>query len=479
MLEEINDYCDKNSIISNQGYDFKTDLKKISTKKITGNNKYTIFIHKNQNNYRPISFINPVLYVFLARIITQEKNWQIIQERFKKLKQDSEISCHSLPQVDIDREKDLAPIIKPWLIEVERQSLINSLEYNFLFKTDISDCYPSIYTHSISWALHGKDEAKKNKNKSTFLGNQIDEIVRYISDNQTNGIPQGSGLMDFIAEIVLFYLDTKISAKVEKLDCKIIRWRDDYRVFAKNEDTLNLISKIFTQEFLEFNFMMNSGKTKIYSDIIIGSVKSAKIARITDSLIFPKICSYNNMLEFLIKLHVFATKNKEASSIAKFFNNNHRDKFKKIQIIEDEQIQALIAILVKILSENLKYFPKILTIIFDLLSKIQNSETKRDIILQIKDKFDSLLYIEYLEIWLQRVTSEVNDIKYKSGLIKLLVNNESNWWEVMFKNDDWLKKQIKEIVKKVTIIDQDKFNNREPRIDKNELSDFMQGYSSP
>jgi hypothetical protein len=77
------------------------------------------------------------------------------------------------------------------------------------------------------------------------------------------------------------------------------------------------------------------------------------------------------------------------------------------------------------------------------------------------------------------IVSEVNDIKYKGGLTQLLVNNENNWWEVMFKNDDWLKKQIKEIVKKVTIIDQDKFNNREPRIDKNELSDFMQGYSSP
>lgn len=90
MLETINNYFDTNSIISNQGYDFKADLEKISTK-ITGNNKYNIFIHKNQNNYRPISFINPVLYVFLAPIITQEKNWQIIQERFKKLKQDSKI----------------------------------------------------------------------------------------------------------------------------------------------------------------------------------------------------------------------------------------------------------------------------------------------------------------------------------------------------------------------------------------------------
>ena len=63
------------------------------------------------------------------------------------------------------------------------------------------------------------------------MGNQIDSIIRLISDSQTNGIPQGSILMDFIAEIVLFYLDREISVKIknqEISDFKIIRWRDDY-----------------------------------------------------------------------------------------------------------------------------------------------------------------------------------------------------------------------------------------------------------
>ena len=52
--------------------------------------------------------------------------------------------------------------------------------------------------------------------------------------NQTNGIPQGSVLMDFLAEIVLGYADTKITEKIDSeiSDYKIIRYRDDYKIFV-------------------------------------------------------------------------------------------------------------------------------------------------------------------------------------------------------------------------------------------------------
>ena len=53
---------------------------------------------------------------------------------------------------------------------------------------------------------------------------------------QTNGIPQGSVLTDFIAEIVLGYIDSKLSERIRKeigsINYKIIRYRDDYRIFT-------------------------------------------------------------------------------------------------------------------------------------------------------------------------------------------------------------------------------------------------------
>ncbi len=38
-----------------------------------------------------------------------------------------------------------------------------SLEFNYIYHTDISNCYSSIYTHSIAWAIHSKDKAKMNR----------------------------------------------------------------------------------------------------------------------------------------------------------------------------------------------------------------------------------------------------------------------------------------------------------------------------
>jgi hypothetical protein len=53
-------------------------------------------------------------------------------------------------------------------------------------------------------ALYGKEEAKDNRHKSS-LGNDVDKLIRSMRYGQTNGIPQGSVLMDFIAEMVLGY----------------------------------------------------------------------------------------------------------------------------------------------------------------------------------------------------------------------------------------------------------------------------------
>ena len=411
-----------------------------------------------------------MLYVYLVRIITEEKNWQQIQKRFEEFAKYSKINCPSLPIYTDDKNK-FSSTIKHWLLEVERESLINSLEYNFLFETDISNCYSSIYTHSISWALHGKPHAKTHKFDKSLLGNQIDSIIRLISDSQTNGIPQGSILMDFIAEIVLFYLDREISVEIknqEISDFKIIRWRDDYRVFAKNTEVLNKIKKIMTQEFLKLNFNMNSEKTTLHSDIVIGAFKKDKVDRIDRNLIFPKKYCYNTMVKFLVQLHIFTTKHKNSGSIVAVLNDI--DKFGKIKTNNEKRIEVLIAVLVKILYENLKYFPNIIRIISVLLDEIKDLEIKKNIIKKIKNKFDSLLNIEYLEIWLQRLTikTDMTDISYNSKLTEL-VSDDNNWFELLFGND-WLKGEIRKIIKEIPIIDKEKLEKLSFRIDKNEIS---------
>jgi RNA-directed DNA polymerase len=79
-----------------------------------------------------------------------------------------------------------------------------------------SDCYGSLYTHSISWALHGLEDSKNRKGKNPLLGDKIDFHIRAGRYGQTNGISQGSVLMNFVAEVVLGYVDEQINIALAK-----------------------------------------------------------------------------------------------------------------------------------------------------------------------------------------------------------------------------------------------------------------------
>ena len=59
-------------------------------------------------------------------------------------------------------------------------------------------------------------------------------------------------------------------------------------VWHNDQEVLNKITKIMTQEFLKLNFNMNSEKTTLHSDIVIGAFKKDKVDRIDRNLFFPK-----------------------------------------------------------------------------------------------------------------------------------------------------------------------------------------------
>ena len=158
-----------------------------------------------------------------------------------------------------------------------------------MLNTDITDCYGSIYTHSISWAIHGKKESQENSHKGgpKLLGDDIDTYIRNMSCGQTNGIPQGSVLMDFIAEMVLGYADKQLIEQIEEYnskcckdqcinDYKILRYRDDYRIFGNSQEVLVKIAKILTGVLQELNFRINTQKTFITTNIIKDSIKADK-----------------------------------------------------------------------------------------------------------------------------------------------------------------------------------------------------------
>ena len=112
-------------------------------------------------SWRPIQIINPVIYAYLIKEITEENNWETILERFKELHANDKIKCSSIPLVNHSVQTDSANTILNWWNTMEQQSIELALKYNYMMKTDISDCYGSIYTHSITWAMCDKEKVKE------------------------------------------------------------------------------------------------------------------------------------------------------------------------------------------------------------------------------------------------------------------------------------------------------------------------------
>lgn len=156
--------------------------------------------------WRPLELFHPAIYVSLVNAICHPDNWEHIKTRVAQF-EGGAVECCSAPVVSLDNQTDVATQIRSWWRSVEQRSLVCSLEFDHVLHTDVTDCYGSLYTHSIAWALHGLPDSKKKKNDPSLLGNKIDSFIQASRWGQTNGISQGSVLMDFVAEIVLGYVD--------------------------------------------------------------------------------------------------------------------------------------------------------------------------------------------------------------------------------------------------------------------------------
>lgn len=113
--------------------------------------------------WRKYEIINPLLYVSLVNLITESSNWSVLQARFGEFQASRCIECESIPVIKREKTKQNAAQISHWVENIEKKSVTLALEYNFLYQTDIADCYSSIYTHSLSWAIHTKSEAKSKR----------------------------------------------------------------------------------------------------------------------------------------------------------------------------------------------------------------------------------------------------------------------------------------------------------------------------
>jgi len=136
--------------------------------------------------------------------------------------------------------------------------------FRLLLRFDVKRCFPSLYTHSINWAVKGKDFAKRHRGASSFE-DRFDRIMRDANHGETNGIVIGPELSRIFAEIVLQKVDLDISRKIELRNLsnkvQIKRYIDDYFVFGNEKSDLDAVCEIAQEVLQKFNLFVNESKT--------------------------------------------------------------------------------------------------------------------------------------------------------------------------------------------------------------------------
>lgn len=399
--------------------------------------------------WRPYELMHPAIYVSLVNVICEAENWCLIKSRIADFEKGI-VECCSAPVMSIDHQTDVATQIKSWWHAVEQRSLTYSLEFSHLLHTDATDCYGSLYTHSIAWAIHGFEEAKAKKDKNSLLGNKIDFHIQASRYGQTNGISQGSVLMDFVAEIVLGYVDELINSELGNCaDIRILRYRDDYRIFSNNDERAEEVLKLVSDKLRTVGMKLGVSKTFSCRNVVEGSIKQDKLAGI--ELQDLGKANAKTIQKQLMRLHAFGQRYPNSGTLRRLISEFHSNVSIQIEAPDDLEVQVAIATDIAYVSPTT--FPAVAGILSHLIA-LAPAEDKVRFWSKVWDKMKRVPYNGYLEIWLQRVTQpKAVGIQFESEEpICQIVNGETlQLWECGWISNEALKAAID--VRKIAIAD--------------------------
>ena len=431
------------------------------------NVNHLILSNKNAAyGWRLMQLVHPILYVELVSLITEPKNWQELQKRFEEFQnEECKIKCESIPFIEKNASSKETNIHN-WWINFEQESVRLALYYKYIASTDITDCYGALYTHTVAWSIYGKEEAKKKQNDKEQFGNKIDRLLMDMHNGQTNGIPQGNVASDLIAEMVLGYADLNLSGQLNERkinDYRILRYRDDYRIFTNSKEDAQIILLELTNVLSDLNFKLNAAKTFLSEDIIGASIKADK------QFWNQSINSRRSFFKTLLFVHDLGRRFPNSGSLVKALTHFRRRIEKLSKRPNDNAI--LISLIVDIMYHNPRIYPHAASILSKLLS-FENYSDKINYLKLIHDKFEDIPNRGILEIWMQRISlNYTSKFKYQESMCKAVTDQSIILW-----NCEWLKKEAKESIKNASIINQEELEKNPPVITPEETEAFIPNY---
>jgi len=237
--------------------------------------KYIIYESmRNINIPRTLSIPHPIAYRNQCKILSD--NWCRLLVYFKNMTKENfyKISrihirkiLNDLKIFELDyKEYHIELLFEEHLFEMNHKNFYFDdypepkllIGKKYLVKADISNCFPSIYSHALPWALVGKNKAKKSKVNNTKWYNKIDELTRNKKEAETHGILIGPHSSNLVSEIILVAVDNILSKKY-----RYLRNIDDYSCYVKSMEEAEQFLIDLSSELKKYNLALNHKKTEI------------------------------------------------------------------------------------------------------------------------------------------------------------------------------------------------------------------------
>ncbi len=163
----------------------------------------------------------------------------------------------SRPIYDDNHSRPLRPAVRPSNLSREQASIRAASSY--LLRVDVSQFYPSLYTHAVGWAVNSKLRERKHWHNSELLGSRLDQLLMDMSGKESQGIPIGNDISFLLAELVL----TQVDRKLKVTGKHGYRWFDDYEIAcATFEEAQECLTRL-NAALASFRLRINPNKTII------------------------------------------------------------------------------------------------------------------------------------------------------------------------------------------------------------------------
>lgn len=254
--------------------DFQEKWDKVPDKEIPLTQPERFSVPRSSYYRRNTAIVNPIGFYFLAREIAA--HWPKIEAHYKQ---------SSLSRSKPSFEGSLRAIQLRKFSELYEEKVISAAGYQYALVTDITGFFPTIYTHTIPWAAHGKSIAKRNRSrkKNGLFGNLLDGKCMLLQDGQTIGLPIGPDTSHILAELIGVSIDLRLKKELGGWPAGF-RYVDDFFLFFNSRNDAERGLAAVVKAVSSFELQINPAKTRIIEvkDLVEESwkyaVKRLKIA---------------------------------------------------------------------------------------------------------------------------------------------------------------------------------------------------------